>query len=211
MTVEVVTVTTGSLRQNGYIVLDGRGSALLIDPGGEAERFREALNLAGAAPLAILATHGHFDHIGAVQDLVDAYAIPFLVHPADHALVRRANLFAGTFSGGVRIRTPANPAPLESERLRFGELEIACLHTPGHTPGGLCFEISGRVFAGDTLLPRDHSANKLPGAQPDLLNASLALIRTWNQDLIVHPGHGRSIRLGDLLNKIGGSAADGWD
>lgn len=211
MTVEVVTVTTGSLRQNGYIVLDGQGAAILIDPGGEAERFREALDAAKAAPLAILATHGHFDHVGAVQDLVDAYAIPFLVHPADHALVQRANLFGATFGGGVRIRRPTTTAPLEGERLGFGALDIACWHTPGHTPGGLCFEIDGILFTGDTLLPRDHFANKLPGAQPDLLNASLALIRTWKQDLLVHPGHGRSIRLGDLLEKIGGSAADGRD
>lgn len=211
MTAEVVTITTGPLRQNGYVVLDGHGAAVLIDPGGEAERFREALDAAKAAPLAILATHGHFDHVGAVQDLVDAYAIPFLVHAADHALVRRANLFGATVGGGVRVRTPVTTAPLEGERLRFGALDIACLHTPGHTPGGLCFKIDGMLFAGDTLLPRDHAANKLPGAQPGLLNASLTRIQTWNQDLLVHPGHGRSIRLGDLLEKIGGSAADGRD
>jgi glyoxylase-like metal-dependent hydrolase (beta-lactamase superfamily II) len=211
VTVQVVTVTTGALRQNGYVVLDGQGGAVLIDPGGEAEQFRAALDEAGAKPLAILATHGHFDHVGAVQDLVDAYAIPFLVHPADHALVRRANLFGGTFGGGVRVRTPTTTAALEGESAAFGALEIACRHTPGHTPGSLCFEVDGLLFTGDTLLPREHAANKLPGAQPDLLNASLARIRAWNQDLLVHPGHGRSIRLGDLLEKIGGSSADGRD
>jgi glyoxylase-like metal-dependent hydrolase (beta-lactamase superfamily II) len=148
---------------------------------------------------------------GGGQDLVEAYAIPFLVHPADHALVRRANLFGGTFGGGVRIRTPAAIAPLEGDRLRFGKLDITCLHTPGHTPGGLCFKIDGLLFTGDTLLPRDHAANKLPGAQPDLLKASLTVIRTWDQDLLVNPGHGRSVRLGDLLEKIGGSEVDGRD
>lgn len=206
----IVTLTTGTLRQNGYVVFDGQGAAVVIDPGGEAENFRVVIEEAGANPLAILATHGHFDHVGAVQDLVDAYAIPFLVHPADHALVRRANLFGGTIGGGVRIRTPALIAPLEGERVSFGGIEIACLHTPGHTPGSLCFQIDGDVFTGDTLLPRDHAANKLPGAQPDLLSASLDRIRTWNQHLVAYPGHGRSIRLGDLLHKTGG-AADGRD
>lgn len=211
----VVTIRNGAFRQNGYLAGLDTGTAVAIDPGGEPERFRMMLADHGATLSAVLLTHGHFDHIGAAQDLVETFSVPCYLHSADHALARRAHLYSAALGGSTDVprRALRTVLPLDSEDnpLTFGSIEVFWRSTPGHTDGSVCFIIGDHVFTGDTLLPAKHMALKLPGADPTALTQSVARMRSWNPDLLAGPGHGPVRCLGELLDMYGGEKSHGRD
>lgn len=201
MIAEVLTLTTGPFRQNGYIVVDDAGGAVAIDPGGESDRFLSALQASGATLNGILNTHGHFDHVGAIQDLIDATGAPFILHAGDHALLRRANLYKALFQSREAIRVPAvvsdfkeGPNPVE-----LGRLSVSWIETPGHTDGSVCLRIGNCIFTGDTLLAKGPGRTDLPGGDPGKLELSLEILRSLPPTLQAYPGHGRSMVLSELL------------
>jgi glyoxylase-like metal-dependent hydrolase (beta-lactamase superfamily II) len=204
--VQVDRIVVGTLAANCYLIASAAGDAVIVDPGDGFESIAHEVAVRELRVRGVIATHAHHDHVGAVADVVDAYGAPFHLHPADDSLLRRANFFRSFLGGEPAIRVPAVDVALaDCMQLRFGTLEIAVLHAPGHTPGGVCLEAGGELFAGDTLLAR-HETVDLPGSDRDALEASVArLAERASPGAIVRPGHGDPAPLAEVLASLGPS------
>lgn len=188
------TLPVGPLQENCYLLAaSSSASAILVDPGAEAERLLAALKARNLSLAAVLLTHAHFDHVGAVQDVVDATGAPVFLHPADLQLYAVAALGAAKWD--LVIRQPeAEPRPLQhGDQLELAGLTLHVLHTPGHAPGHVAFHLPDHaaLLSGDVLFAGGIGRTDLPLADHDTL---LTSIRTQLLPLpghtTVHPGHG---------------------
>lgn len=193
-------VVAGSLKENCYIVARG-GDAVVIDPGGAVEEIVAHVTDRGWRVRAVLSTHGHADHLAAVVPIVEEYGAPFHMHPADAYLLPRANFYRQFVHGEAKIRIPRIDVSLEGvDSLLFGSLEIGVLHTPGHTPGSVCFRFENELFTGDTLAAGHLGRTDLPGGDRKALEGSLTMLAsTCPPDVTIRPGHGEAARAGALL------------
>ena len=184
-------VTVGPIGTNCYIVsLEGRNDAVIIDPGAEAENIKKALGNKNAA--AVLLTHGHFDHTGALAAFTDA---PICIHPADEIMLRDAAWSVGQEVGDTAKRPDATDFVQEGTALHFAGLEISVMHTPGHTLGGVCYRIGDCLFSGDTLFAHGYGRTDFPGGDFAALMGSLRRLLKMPEDLKVYPGHGPATTL----------------
>ncbi|MEE1610166.1 MBL fold metallo-hydrolase [Microvirga sp. CF3016] len=187
-------ITTGAWRQNGYIVESISRHALVIDPGAEAERFLDVIGTRKLVPLAILNTHAHYDHIGAVCRLMEHFAdLPFYLHGADRSLLRQANLYRSLFGEGQSISLPSSftdLADIIETGLVVKEFQVECIATPGHTKGSVCFRLGDHLFTGDTLLPNGAGRTDLPGGSVAQIQESIQLLANLPDHLTMYPGHG---------------------
>jgi hydroxyacylglutathione hydrolase len=198
-----VRIVTGTWKQNCYVLSVG-SDAVVIDPGGEFQQIREHVTAARLRVHAVINTHAHYDHLGAVVPVVEEYGVPFHLHPADEHLLVRANFYRTLFLGVEPIQIPRVDLELrDGMSLPFGELQITVLHTPGHTPGSVCFECAGELFTGDTLMAKHVGRTDLPGGERELLLSSIErLSAQYPPEATIHPGHGRSASLGDVLSLV---------
>jgi len=193
-------LTVGPVAANAYLVTDAAtGTTVVIDPGDEAPRLLAALAEAGQAPAEIWLTHAHFDHIGAVAGLREAYPVPVRLHPADAPLYDGAEQQAAWFGMSVR---PPGVVPIDladGERLTLGDHVFEVLHTPGHAPGHVAFYAAdaGVLFSGDALFRGSVGRTDLPLCDP------AALERSLRERLLVLPdetrvlsGHGPETTIG---------------
>jgi hydroxyacylglutathione hydrolase len=173
---EVKSFTVGPLAANCYVV-SARGDVVVVDPGGEADRILKAVGDRRVA--AILATHGHSDHVGAVKELVAATGAPFMVPAGDLPLAEKCV--------GVQAAIPLNGG----DSLDLGYISLKVIATPGHTPGSSCFYAPGLLFSGDTLFAGGVGRADLPGGSSDaLFNSIRERIFSLAGDTVVYPGHG---------------------
>jgi hydroxyacylglutathione hydrolase len=196
-------IVSGPWRQNGYVIDSGDGSALIVDPGGDEATFHARLSQSQLTPCAILNTHAHYDHLGAVCALMAAYNVPFYLHGGDSALLRQANLYRMLFAASEMIRVPTNfkDLALAGDRLQIGSFDIGLLPTPGHTKGSMCFLIADAMFSGDTLLPAGTGRIDLPGGSASEMENSLARIALLPGCLMMYPGHGDALSLAQAMAK----------
>jgi glyoxylase-like metal-dependent hydrolase (beta-lactamase superfamily II) len=196
--IEVVGVVVGLFQENTFLVREAGGAgAILVDPGDEAARIARMVAANGWEPQAIVNTHAHLDHVGAVQDLKERYGIPFFLHEADAELLAAVPDHARFF--GVPVpRVPTVDRYLqEGETLRFGKLAVHVIHTPGHTPGGVSLHVGGRLFAGDTLFFDSIGRTDLPGGDHETLLRSIReRLLALPDETIVHSGHGPDTTIG---------------
>ena len=185
---EVKTFTFGPFETNCYVVRDEKGNALLIDPAcsNEYEQQELANYLADYTLQAVIATHGHLDHLWGAKWVCERWHLPVLMHEADiplaQAMQQQYNLF------GVR-RTP-EPFPIEP--ITHNLSPISFIHTPGHTPGSVClyFPEEKILFSGDTLFRMGYGRTDLPGGDMGQLIGSLEKLFALPGDVHVYPGHG---------------------
>ena len=193
---KVERIVVGPLYTNCYIV-SNHNEAIIIDPGGEAEKISRIIDSKGLKVTAIIATHGHFDHILAVEDLRKRYRAPFAINKKDLWLVRIAHRVAGGYGiMGEEISDP-DADLAEGSVVRIGDEELRVIETPGHTPGSVCLVGEDLVFTGDTLFRGSVGRTDFPGGSWADLMESLKKIATLNEDLIVYPGHGPPSTIGD--------------
>lgn len=179
-----LTLQVGTFEVN-CTILSAAGKALVVDPGSEADRILETLAKNNLAPEAILLTHAHFDHIGGVAKLQEAYPdLPVYVHPADvPAFTHPLNRLPPDY--------PPVPAPKNVRDARtFDRAQV--IETPGHTPGGVCylFTADKLLFSGDTLFAGSIGRTDLPGGDMMTLMASLERLKELPPETAVIPGHG---------------------
>ncbi|MBR2811104.1 MAG: MBL fold metallo-hydrolase [Solobacterium sp.] len=182
----IITIVTGAEEENVYVVKE-KHDVVIIDPGDEPSRILKALGH-GDIVHAILLTHGHSDHVGAVDDLAEGLGCPVFIHPADMPLVSPPG-----FAEGFPVYTPLQP--LAPEHV-FGKIRVRVLPTPGHTAGSVCFRIRSSLFSGDTLFAADIGRTDLWSSDEAAMLSSLALLHTLPPDTKVYPGHGPDTTIG---------------
>lgn len=205
----------GPLECNCYVVGDpATKEAVVIDPGGDAADLAAAISGEGLRVTAIVATHAHFDHVLAAEDLRKVTGAPFYLHDEDRPLLDWMQESGRLFLG---IELPPPPevdrAAPEGERLAAGAVELEVLHTPGHSPGSITLVHDEAIFGGDTLFAGSIGRTDLPGGDADALVAAIReKIFGFDDDVLVHPGHGPATSVGRERrhNPFVGSAARLW-
>lgn len=186
----------GVLGANCY-VLENEGEAVAIDIGGDPERLLGLLAERHLKLGAILITHGHYDHVDGVEAVREATGAPVYIHEADAEMLTsgQKNLaFHFTQKPFRAVREFITVQ--EGQTIRAAGMEISVLHTPGHTPGGVCYHVGNALFTGDTLFCGSIGRIDLGGNRKDML-ASLQRLAALPFDADVYPGHGESSTLGD--------------
>jgi hydroxyacylglutathione hydrolase len=202
--ISVERVAAGPWDQSCYIVAADR-DAVIVDPGGSAERIATVVAKRRLRVRAILATHAHHDHVGAVGDLAARYDGPFGLHSGDRRLLARVNLCRLAFHRLGPVELPPIGIDLaDASQLSFGAVALTVVPTPGHSPGSVCFEAGDALLTGDTLTAAGRGRTDVPGGDPETLAASVELLeRRCSADQRIMPGHGSPLTFGKAL------AADG--
>ena len=205
---EIVELTVGMVQTCCYILSkEGGQECIVIDPGAEAARIRKAAG--GKRIAAILLTHGHFDHIGAAEELYNNSQFMIqnsqlsaaagkngndkpriVIHGLDAPMLRDPVLNAGMGLLGRSVTAPeATDLVKEGDELELAGLKVKVLHTPGHTPGSVCYLIEGELFTGDTLFEYGWGRTDLPGGSEAQMEASLRRLMPMVRTMAFHAGH----------------------
>jgi glyoxylase-like metal-dependent hydrolase (beta-lactamase superfamily II) len=192
---QIITLPVGNLEANCYIIVDeDTNKAAIIDPGDEPDRILEAAE--GLDVEFILLTHAHFDHAGAVGEIKEATDATIAMH-ADEVPVYDAMQDMAGYWG---FQVPKPPAPdiilAEGEEVLIGSMTLAVIHTPGHTPGGICFYTPGTVFTGDTLFAGSIGRTDFPGGSYQQIGASFRKLMGLPSETKVYSGHGPVTSIG---------------
>jgi glyoxylase-like metal-dependent hydrolase (beta-lactamase superfamily II) len=172
-------LSLGPYGTNTYIVTcAATGESAVVDAPGEAARVLEAL--AGTTPRLLLMTHAHMDHTGALAELKAALKVPMAAHPLEAP---------GLHPGPDQLLTGG-------ETLSLGRLTLTVLHTPGHTPGSLCFLTGRHLLAGDTLFPDGPGHTRSPAAFGEIVGAITQNLFALPDETGVYPGHGGTTTIG---------------
>jgi len=196
----VVTLPVGLIQTNCYVVgCEETKDAAIIDPGGNPERILAEVKRQGLTVKYVLNTHAHFDHTDANGAIVKATGAPLAVHPLDWPLLE--------FSGGAAwfgMHAQASPTPdvelRDGDNLQVGTLSFQVLHTPGHTPGHICFYEAqeGALFDGDVLFYRGVGRADLPGGDwEQLLDSIQRVLFALPDATVVYSGHGPATTIGE--------------
>jgi len=193
-------LVNGPLEQNCWLLrADGRADGILVDPGSDAPGLQAQLQALGVKPALLLATHGHFDHVGAAHALAAAYGAPFAMARADAFLL---DVLEDTFAfyGMGATKPPKVDRWLEGgDTVEAAGLSLRVLATPGHTPGGLCFHHapSGSLFCGDTLFAGSVGRSDTEGGSHQALIDSIKQgLAGLPDETRAYPGHGPATTLG---------------
>lgn len=187
-------VVVGPLDVNCYILgCEDTREAVIIDPGDNADKIIEAIENEGLKPKFVINTHAHFDHVGSVRTIQEHYKIDFFLHEGDSFLIDNANEQAAAFGLNPIPRPEINKFINHGDNIPLGAKFIHVIHTPGHSPGGVCYHIDNNVFVGDTLFSGSIGRTDLPGGSyKTLINSIKEKLFPLGDDTIVYPGHGPS-------------------
>ena len=197
---QIITLPVGLIQTNCYIVgCPESGEGVVIDPGGHPERILAEIERLGLNIRYVLNTHAHFDHTDANGAIVKATGAPLALHPGDRALLAASG---GAAFFGLQT-TPSPPPDLDlhdGDELEVGSLRFQVLHTPGHTPGHVCFyePREGVLFDGDVLFYRGVGRTDLPGGSwQQLLDSIQRRLFILPDETVVYSGHGPATTIGD--------------
>jgi hydroxyacylglutathione hydrolase len=196
----VATLPVGMIQTNCYLVgCEETQEGVVVDPGGHPQRILAEVERYGLAIQYVLNTHAHFDHTDANGAIVKATGAPLALHPLDLPLLQA--------SGGAALfglqADPSPPPSLElhdGDELEVGRLRFQVLHTPGHTPGHVCFyePTEGALFDGDVLFFRGIGRTDLQGGSwQQLMNSIQRVLFALPDETIVYSGHGPATTIGD--------------
>jgi hydroxyacylglutathione hydrolase len=191
--IDVRMLTVGPVQENTFVLRrDGGDKALIVDPGDEAPRILEAVRETGADVEAILLTHTHFDHVGAVADVARATSAPVYCPELEVPVLADINAYMRFPGLGPFESYDADETVAGGERLELAGLEIDVLFVPGHSPGHVAYSIPSEqaVFSGDVLFQGSVGRTDLPGGDwPTLLASIGMLVDTLDPATTVYPGH----------------------
>lgn len=193
----VRTYSLGPVQTNCYIVSNKEKQCIIFDPGEEASKLIKEIQSLGLKPIAILLTHAHFDHIGAVDALRDRFNIPVYIHEKEVSwLADPMKNGSGKYAElpNYIVQLPSDEHIIHHEQtLEIGPFSFDVVFTPGHSPGSISyvFKEDGFAIVGDTLFERSVGRTDLIGGSTELLLKSIhTKLLTLAPDTIIYPGHG---------------------
>ncbi|QGM29884.1 MBL fold metallo-hydrolase [Bacillus sp. N3536] len=199
------TYPLGFIQTNCYIISNAKKECLIFDPGGNGEKLVKELKRLNLKPIAILLTHAHFDHIGAVDDVREVFSIPVYIHPSEKSWLTDPGK-----NGSAKYAEIQNISAKEAdfylskeEKTSIGDFEFFISHTPGHSPGSLTFYFETDEFAivGDTLFQNSVGRTDLPGGnEKQLLHSIHTKLLTLPEATVIYPGHGPASTIQDEMN-----------
>lgn len=188
-------IPLGPLQTNAYILTNSNKECVIFDPGGDGQRLNTILRQQGLTPVAVLLTHAHFDHIGAIDDVIANWDVPVYIHEKEKNWLKDPALNGSAyFIPGQEILSKAEPTILPKEgSLVVRDFHLDLHYTPGHSPGSVsyyCKEL-GVVFSGDALFQGSIGRTDLPGGSHEQLLSSIhKKLLTLPEETIVLSGHG---------------------
>ena len=187
----------GPFGSNCYIVgSESTKEGMIIDPGDEPDVILKNIKSLGLDIKLIVLTHGHIDHVGALKEIKEATGAEVAIHTDDAESLQDPSLGARF---GLSFTPPPPPDRLlkDGDSISAGDLRFSVLHTPGHTPGGICLSGQGVVFTGDTLFHYGIGRYDLPGSSGSQLMYSIyTKLMGLPDNTIVYPGHGSESTIG---------------
>ncbi len=185
-------IVVGDFQENCYILFDDETKeAAIIDPGTDTFVIKSSIKMNNLKVKYILLTHGHGDHIGAVEELIEIYPEAVLaVHAEDAHMIGNANINHSMEIHGRKIELVANLTLKNGSEIYLGDNKIDVIHTPGHTLGGVCYHTGNLLFSGDTLFQSSIGRTDLYGGDFDSIIKSIKdKLFKLDDDTIVLPGH----------------------
>jgi hydroxyacylglutathione hydrolase len=202
--------TVGPVQENAYIVTPDRasGRAVMIDPGDEPERLLSAAGALGVEIEAILITHCHFDHVGAVAPLARATGAPVYCPEVERPLLSDIMNWVPPGFGPFESWEPEHTIK-GGEQLQLAGLDIEVIFTPGHSPGHVTYALPGALLSGDVLFQGSVGRVDLPGGDWNVLQSSIAtLVERCPAETAIYPGHmgvttlGRELQTNPFLTEL---------
>ena len=171
--IQIEKLQLGPFGTNAYVLIyQQTRESVLVDAPAEAGKIAERLK--GTEPRYILLTHSHMDHIGALAELRTRLRVPLAAHTAD----------AGN------LPSPPEILLTDGDVVSFGNIKLEVLHTPGHTPGSLCFKTDKYLLSGDTIFPGGPGKTRSPAHLKQIIESITGRIFTLGDDIQIYPGHG---------------------
>jgi hydroxyacylglutathione hydrolase len=196
----IYTIVNKIFRSTTYLIKsEDDDTCLVIDPGLDEFEIDNRISELRLKPLAILSTHGHFDHIGSVIGLKEKYGIPFYLHKEDLKISQSANFFLRIAQINHTIKTPTPDYffTQKHEKLEIGSFKIEVHNFPGHSAGSCIIQVGNNLFSGDTIYKKGLGFNNFPGENRHLLKESvIEIFKTFSDESLILPGHGESEYLG---------------
>jgi glyoxylase-like metal-dependent hydrolase (beta-lactamase superfamily II) len=195
------TVVVTEFMTNCFILGDEQTKkALVIDPGGDAGKIMHQIESMGLEVYAVVNTHAHVDHIGAIREIKDATGALVMMHASEQPLLQAASKMGRLF--GVNIQQPPDPDRYlcEFDQIQCGSISLKVIETPGHSPGGISLVTSEgkNCFVGDTLFAGSIGRTDLPGGDYNTLISSIKnKLLPLGDDVKVYPGHGPATTIGN--------------
>lgn len=192
-------VVVGPLEVNCYILgCEHTKEAAIIDPGGDADEIIKVIEKEKFIPKVIINTHAHFDHVGGVKVIQDHFKIDFLLHKDDLFLIENLNEQATLFGFDYIPEPVVNKFVNDKDQISFGREVAKVIHTPGHTPGGVCYYVNDSIFVGDTIFAGSIGRTDFPGSSYETLIKSIKeRLFPLDDSVRVYPGHGPSTTIGN--------------
>jgi glyoxylase-like metal-dependent hydrolase (beta-lactamase superfamily II) len=200
VSIDVEMLTVGAIAENCFLIrAEGQDRVLIVDPGEEAERILAAAEQLGTGVEAILLTHCHFDHIGAVAPVAKATGASVYCPQLEVPVLADIMSFVPWPEFGPFESYEADETLSGGETLELAGLTLDVIHTPGHSPGHLTYSVRGEpaIFSGDVLFQGSVGRVDLPGGDgPTLIESIRGLLDSHPDETVVYPGHMRTTTLG---------------
>ena len=195
---QTIKLEVGAIGTNCYIIYcEESHKAAVIDPGGNEKEILSIIEREKLAVQYIINTHGHADHIAANGQIKQATGALLLIHTDDEAMLDNPQKNLSVFMGETVKSPPADRLLHDNEQISIGSITFDVIHTPGHTPGGICLKYGDTVFAGDTLFSESIGRTDLPGGSySQLINSVKEKLMVLPDQVVILPGHGPETSIG---------------